>query len=150
MGSALHGLPRARRLRKRHEFVRVQSKGARVTAPSLVFLLAARTETGPTRLGVTASRKVGDAVVRNRAKRLVRAAFRLHPELVPAGVDLVVVVRRDLDALGLAGVVAEWSGVSAVLARRAAALRPALADGALGPQAPPDVGAGTRLRPTRT
>lgn len=55
----------------------------------------------PTRLGITASRKVGKAHVRNRAKRLVREAYRRNRERLPEGLDLVAVVRagRAPDAL---------------------------------------------------
>lgn len=75
--------------------------------------------TGPARLGVTATRKIGGAVQRNRIKRLVREAFRLEPTLLPAGIDLVVVAKGGAPALALADVQAEWSGVRALLSRRA-------------------------------
>jgi len=49
------------------------------------------------RLGLSVSRKIGKAVVRNRWKRLVREAFRLSREQLPAGIDLVVVPRQDVE-----------------------------------------------------
>ncbi len=52
-------------------------------------------EPGPTRLGITASRKLGSAVRRNRVKRLVREAFRRHKLLFPSGLDLVFVAKRN-------------------------------------------------------
>ena len=72
----------------------------------------------PARLGITASRKIGGAVVRNRAKRLVRAAFRAVPELFAPGVDLVVIVRKPLTEQKLADVIAEWKGAAGKLAQR--------------------------------
>jgi ribonuclease P protein component len=58
----------------------------------LIFSLAR--EGRPTRLGIAATRKLGIAVERNRAKRRVRELFRQHP--APAGFDIVVVPRRSL------------------------------------------------------
>ena len=46
------------------------------------------------RLGLSVSRKVGGAVVRNRWKRLIREAFRLSRRELPRGIDLVVIPRR--------------------------------------------------------
>ena len=47
------------------------------------------------RLGLSVSRKVGGAVVRNRWKRCIREAFRLSREQLPAGLDLIVIPRPD-------------------------------------------------------
>jgi ribonuclease P protein component len=48
-----------------------------------------------TRLGITTTKKIGTAVVRNRTRRLVREAFRRNRALFPEGVDLVVVAKRS-------------------------------------------------------
>jgi ribonuclease P protein component len=70
------------------------------------------------RLGLVASKKIGVAVVRNRAKRLVREAFRTNPDLFSPGTDLVVIVRRSLEKLKRDDVVAEWRSVAHVIRKR--------------------------------
>jgi ribonuclease P protein component len=110
-------------VRKRAEFTRIQSRGERVSTERFVLILARQVEpAGPSRLGITASRKIGGAVVRNRAKRLVRAAFRDAPELFAPGIDCVVIVRKALTGLRLSDVLAEWQRAAGVLGRRVRAL----------------------------
>jgi ribonuclease P protein component len=138
-----YGLPRTQRVRKRAEFVRIQGSPVRVTTRHLLLLLAvslavadhdggrapghdggrAPRPPGAPRLGVVASRKVGPSVVRNRAKRLVREAFRLHPEIFPPGLDVVVIVRPGAHLLGMAQLAAEIVGAAPMVARRARELR---------------------------
>jgi ribonuclease P protein component len=99
-----------------------------------VLILAAQLERLQSpRLGITASRKIGGAVQRNRAKRLVRAAFRETKELFPAGIDLVVIVRKPLESLRLADVVEEWRRAAGALGRRTASLLARTPDGAKTP-----------------
>lgn len=112
--------PAEQRVRKRSEFQEIQSKGRKVTTRSFVLLLYAR-EPGLARLGITASKRVGNAIARNRSKRLIREAFRATRDLWPGDVDLVVIVRRAPAALG--DVVAEWSDVADVISRRTRAAR---------------------------
>jgi ribonuclease P protein component len=113
-------LPRAQRVRKRAEFVRIQDSTIRVSTRHLLVLLAPQSDPlAPPRLGVVASRKVGNAVVRNRCKRLVRELFRRHPEAFPRGADVVVIVRPGTHELMLADLEAELAGAAPHLARRA-------------------------------
>lgn len=55
---------------------------------------ACENDGGPTRLGLSVSRKVGGAVCRNRWKRLIREAFRQSRATLPPGLDLVVRPKR--------------------------------------------------------
>ena len=93
-----HGFSKAQRVRRKAEFQQVFDAGLRVSSRFFTLLIARRD--GPnSRLGIVASRKLGDAVHRNRAKRLIREVFRLNQPLQSgAGVDLVVIPRRELFA----------------------------------------------------
>lgn len=87
-------LPPARRLRRRAEFQRVFNTGRRAHGRLLTIIGAP--DGGPTaRLGIVASRKLGGAVVRNRAKRLIREVFRTE---IASGcaLDLVVIPKAPL------------------------------------------------------
>ncbi len=102
------GLGRARRLRKRRDFLAAQELGARATLPHHVFLFVP-SEAPAARLGVTASkRQVGGAVERNRTKRLIRAAFRELSGLFAPGADVVVIAREGAERMSLPAVCAEW------------------------------------------
>lgn len=85
-------------LKKSREFDRVYRYGRKCWNHAfVVYLLPARNtegnETPATRYGITASRKAGNSVQRNRAKRLIRESLRaMEPRILP-GFDLVIVVR---------------------------------------------------------
>lgn len=90
------GLPRERRLRRRAEFRRVYDQGVRAAGRYLVVFAAPRRPGEfPSRLGITATRKLGGAVVRARCKRRVREVFRLDFEEGTVPVDVVVNPRRS-------------------------------------------------------
>lgn len=67
------------------------------------------------RLGITVSRQVGGAVRRNRLKRLVREAFRLHRDLFPARCDVVVIAKTGATARALSDVVGELERAGSAL-----------------------------------
>lgn len=115
--------PAARRVRKRPEFQEIQARARRVSTPCFVLLLRARPTATGARLGITASRRVGNAVVRSRAKRLVREAFRASRDLWADDIDLVVIVKKAPPGLGLQQVVDQWRAVSRLLQTRTAEAR---------------------------
>ncbi len=83
-------------IRQRAEFQQVYERGAKVHSRyAIVFILP--TERAWSRLGIAATKKLGGAVVRNRAKRLIRETFRLCKiDGATAGLDIVVVPKREL------------------------------------------------------
>jgi ribonuclease P protein component len=74
----------------------------------------------PTRLGIVASRKVGCAVARNRAKRLVREAFRQTRHELPGSLDVLVVTTRTAATASLEAIRAELASAVKVLGQRLA------------------------------
>jgi len=121
-GSARSGLPsRANRVRKRAEFLDIQSGGARVNGDCLVFVVKRRAEGSPLRLGITASRKIGNSVQRSRARRLIREGFRAVFSELPDALDIVVIVRRPLGERKMAALLEEWRRALPRLRRSAGA-----------------------------
>ena len=85
-------LPTAARVRKRREFLSIQATGRRF--PSRHFLvLQAEVPSPVARLGITVTRKIGNAVERNRVKRAVRETFRRRRSDLRPGIALVVIAR---------------------------------------------------------
>lgn len=109
------------RLRTRREFTLVQEQGRRVAAKYMT-VLALPNSLDHDRLGIIASRRLGNAVARNRAKRRIRELFRhQHPdEAALRGcrpLDLVVIARRELGTAPFAAVAADFTGALARLDR---------------------------------
>ncbi len=90
-----------------------------MNTPHFVLVLApGPARDGSARLGITASRRIGGAVQRNRAKRLIRAAFGVTRSLWLPGVDLVVIVKKPLGGLKLAEVIREWEDALPIIRKR--------------------------------
>jgi len=83
------------RLRARAEFERVRREG-RSWSHRLLVLVACRNELQITRVGVTASRGVGGAVERNRARRLMREAWRMCAAHIVPGWDALLIARTAI------------------------------------------------------
>ena len=109
-GQGAFSFPRAHRLVRRADFLICYDSGRRFFSRNfVVFAVYVRERPGQWRLGLAVTRKSGNAVWRNRIKRVVREFFRLHRRDMPQGLDLVVVPKRSLDPrkLTLAGLTRE-------------------------------------------
>ena len=86
-------------LKRRADFLRVAASRRRFVTPGFILQAAARPQDiadAAPRVGYTASRKVGNAVTRNRAKRRLREIARLLlPHLAQPGIDYVLIARQD-------------------------------------------------------
>jgi ribonuclease P protein component len=84
-----------KKLNKNKSFLFLYKKGKCIVSKNVVMYV--RSNNKPyNMLGITAGKKVGNAVKRNRAKRLIRQAYRENEALMPIGVDIVIVARASL------------------------------------------------------
>ncbi len=103
--------PKSLRLLRSPDFVRVSKTGKKQSSKSFVLISAEhpknreiapekidvepRPDLDVLRIGITVSRKVGNAVVRNRIKRGIREWFRRNRTKIPSGMDYLVIARKD-------------------------------------------------------
>ena len=85
--------PKQARLKKRPEFLNLSRWGKKIHAPHFVIITKPNNQ-GETRLGVTVSSKVGNAVVRNRVKRFLRECFRKYRHRIVPGQDVLIIARK--------------------------------------------------------
>lgn len=118
-----HRFPAALRVKRGDDFDRAYAARRRRDLGGII-VYGASNGLGVCRLGLSVSRKVGGAVVRNRVKRLLREAFRAVQADLPKGLDLVIVARPH----------EEWDGARyrTALAQAARELATAIAPGAHG------------------
>ena len=90
------GFDRTMRIKYGRDFVRVRAQGGRLALGCLVANWLPLPVGSVARLGVVASRKIGGAVIRTRAKRLLRESFRLHQLELAQPLDLVLVARQSI------------------------------------------------------
>jgi ribonuclease P protein component len=132
------GAPRARsewsfgpadRLHRRAEYLRLQKIGARYQTAHFVMYAGTLAEVDPrtavrSRLGMTVSRRIGSAVVRNRTRRRVRECYRLKlRSMFPDGTALIVIARAGAGALKTPAIADELRYAASNLAARIARLQ---------------------------
>ena len=79
-------------LKQNHVFRKLYARGKNAVGP-FVVVYCMKNGTRQNRLGVTASTKLGHAVVRNKARRRLRECYRLHEQELKPGYDLILVAR---------------------------------------------------------
>ena len=122
------------RLKRRAEFLRVASKGRKAPSPGLVLQALLRADQAPVRLGFTVTKKVGNAVVRNRTRRRLREAARLLLRDDPVvGADLVLVGRDTTRARPFQLLIDDLRRGLAKLGVPAVKVPPRVADAILSP-----------------
>ena len=87
---------RAARIKQGRDFSRVRREGERLATGCLVANWQRLPGEAPSRLGVITAGKIGNAVARSRARRLLREAFRLHQHDLTSPVDLVLIARPSI------------------------------------------------------
>lgn len=110
MAERANGYPKSMRLRRRAEFHEMKRQGARSHLRSFV-VIRRPAQAADSRLGITVSRRVGGAVVRNRLKRMIREIFRKSRRDVAAAQDVLVIARTSANKLDYAQVAAELGRV---------------------------------------
>ena len=90
------GLPRSRRIKQGRDFARAKLQGRRLAQGCLILNWVVPLQGSTSRLGVITGRRIGEAVVRTRARRLLREAFRLNQPHLSEAVDMVLVARPSI------------------------------------------------------
>jgi len=97
-------LGRDSRLGQNRDFARVRQQGERLALGCLIANWHRLPDGTPPKLGVVTSKRIGNAVARSRARRLLRESFRLHQHEFSQPVELVLVARASIAGRDFAGV----------------------------------------------
>jgi ribonuclease P protein component len=108
--------PRRQRIISSSDFRSIYQKGRRIDAGKFV-LFCRPNELGYPRLGLTVSRKVGGAVIRNRVKRLFREVFRRSSARIPCHFDFVVNARQECGTAAYAELIEDFLSAARRLCR---------------------------------
>ena len=114
--AATEAFPKAARLRKRPEFLKLSHTGRKIHTPNFIVIFG-KNERGESRLGITVSGKVGNAVARNKIKRLVREFFRRRRSALPQDLDVLVIAKKSAIDVPLSLVEGELRGSLGCLER---------------------------------
>lgn len=101
-------------INKNKDFLYLYRKGKTIVCKYAVIYVKANRKPY-NRLGITAGKKVGNAVCRNRAKRIIRQAYRENEALLPLGIDMIIVARAAICDIK-SDVLSKWLGGSALCA----------------------------------
>jgi ribonuclease P protein component len=97
-------LPRSHRLIRSGEFLKVKANGSRLVKGCLIVNWSVQSGAAHSKIGVVTSRKIGNAVHRARARRLMREVFRQHQHDLSASVNMVLVARQSIATKDFHGV----------------------------------------------
>jgi ribonuclease P protein component len=97
----LFTLHRSHRLRKNEQFQEVFQKGNSAANKQFVLYSAKQEGQAAFRAGISVSKKIGNAVIRNRVKRLIREALSRLESKIPSGLDLIIIARPGVEAMSL-------------------------------------------------
>lgn len=84
------------RIRKRVDYLRIQKRSHRFHTKHLLICSSYNSKNTTPRIGIVATKKIGNAVARNRGKRLVREAFRRNQHLIQ-NLDVVVILKTGIN-----------------------------------------------------
>ena len=90
---------KAERLTKRTEFEKVMGEGKKRRVEKLCIIFFMPSQSGKKRLGIIASKKIGNAVARNRAKRRIREVFRHVKHRIEPALDIVIISGKEMITL---------------------------------------------------
>ncbi len=107
-------MPQIQKLLARSDFVATAKKGRKFVSSSLIMQVRERGDDKAPRLGITATRKIGNAVQRNRAKRRMRAvAHNMLTKHAISGHDYVLIARHNTALIAWQGLVSDAKGMLA-------------------------------------
>lgn len=94
----LFHFPKESRLRKRSQFLYLSEHGKKIHTDSFIAIVMQGTVAN-NRIGITVSKKIGNAVARNRIKRLIREYFRHNKRIISGPTDINIIAKRGLATL---------------------------------------------------